>query len=67
MSFVWRCFGFWWLVCCFGFFPYPVSGQILEEVFQRSWEISFFGDGPKQPAQTVPALCVCMAEGIWAK
>lgn len=61
------------LFCLFGgwfggvFFPYQVSGQILEEVFQRSCEISFFGDfqnsvgdGPEQSAQTVPALSVCV-------
>lgn len=44
-----------------------MSGQILEEVFQRSCEISFFGDfqssvgdDPEQPAQTVSPSSVCV-------
>lgn len=67
MSFMWGRFGFLVVGMLILFFPYQVSGQILEEVFRRSCEISFFGDfqssvgdGPEQPAQTVPALSVCV-------
>lgn len=64
---------FWFLmvgILFLFFFPYQVSGQILEVVFRRSCEISFFGDfqssvgdGSEQSAQTVPALSVC----IWQR
>lgn len=47
------------------FSPYQEGGQILEELVERDCEISIFGDirsstgdGPEQPALTVPALSV---------